>query len=104
LPPYPGRVLLLSPIVGEFSSDEVAMGFIPPRSQQLAQHIASGSYPALSTCEIHVGDQDWQSNPDAVAEFAEATNASFYIVKGAGHSLPKEYVGEVLDAWMRRHG
>ena len=42
LPAYVGRVLLLSPIVGEFSSGETATHFVPPRSRQLMK-LAQGN-------------------------------------------------------------
>ena len=70
LPPFIGHVLLLSPIVGEFSNEETRMGFIPPKAGELLTLAADGRYPAPLRCEIHVGDQDWQSNPDSVIRFA----------------------------------
>lgn len=35
--PYVGKVLLLSPIVGEFSTVDSKMGFIPPHSGRLVE-------------------------------------------------------------------
>ena len=46
LPPCPGKVILLSPIVGEFANQETAMNFIPPRAEQLLEIAKTGSYPA----------------------------------------------------------
>lgn len=31
--PYPGKVLLLSPIIGDFSDERTQMGFVPPRPE-----------------------------------------------------------------------
>lgn len=64
--PYPGKVLLLSPIVGEFANGQPSMGFIPPRSTRLAELGASKKYPVPLNCEIYVGEQNWQVNPDNV--------------------------------------
>ncbi len=61
---------------------------------------SQGLYPAPSQCEIHVGEQDWQSNPDNVSAFAKLVNAQVAVVEDAGHSLPKEYVGALLDQWL----
>ena len=41
--PYIGRVLLLSPNIGEFSNDDTRMSFIPPRAGRLLELAASGS-------------------------------------------------------------
>ncbi len=98
--PFSGKLLLLSPIVGEFSSDEIGMGFIPPYATRLYELASQGLYPAPSQCEIHVGEPDWQSNPDNVSAFAKLVNAQVTVVEDAGHSLPKEYVGALLDRWL----
>jgi hypothetical protein len=100
LPPFVGRVLLLSPIVGEFSSVETATHFVPPRSRQLMKLAQEGKYPLANQCEIHVGELDWQSNPESVSALAKLTGWYVNIVKGAGHMLPKDYVGAVLEEWL----
>jgi predicted alpha/beta hydrolase family esterase len=97
---FSGKMLLLSPIVGEFSSDEIGVGFIPPYATRLYELASQGLYPAPSQCEIHVGEQDWQSNPDNVSAFAKLVNAHVTVVKDAGHSLPKKYVGALLARWL----
>jgi len=51
-------------------------------------------------CEIHVGSQDWQSNPDNVTAFATLVRAHVAVVQDAGHSLPTTYVSALLDRWL----
>ena len=100
LPAYPGRVILLSPIVGEFANQETEMNFIPPRSDRLLELAKTGSYPAPLHCEIHVGSLDWQSNPTNVELFGALTGLKVTVVPEAGHMLPKEYVNNLLDRWL----
>ena len=50
-------------------------------------------------CEIHVGADDWQSNPANVTEFGSLVDIVVNVVPNAGHSLPTEYVSGVLDLW-----
>jgi hypothetical protein len=100
LPRYTGKVLLLSPKVGEFANEETMMGFIPPRSQRLAELIGSGQFNSPQHCEIHVGAKDWQSNPNAVSRLGDAIGASVFVVDDAGHSLPKSYVQATVDRWL----
>jgi hypothetical protein len=95
-----GKVLLLSPIVGEFSNEDIRMGFIPPYSKRLFEIASSGSYPRLKQCEIHVGSEDWQSNPQNVSAFAELVALKLHIVQNEGHLLPKIYVSNILDKWL----
>lgn len=97
---FPGKLLLLSPIVGEFSSETIRMGFIPPYADRLRTLASQGKYPTPSHCEIHVGSEDWQSIPDNVTAFGSLVNAQVTVVDGAGHSLPKNYVSVLLDRWL----
>lgn len=100
LQPYPGKVILLSPIVGEFADKETEMNFIPPRSEQLLAVAKTGNYPSPLNCEIHVGSLDWQSNPDNVEMFGALTGLKVTVVPESGHMLPKEYVNNLLDQWL----
>lgn len=100
LPAYVGHVLLLSPIVGEFSNDDTGMGFIPPHSEFLRNLVTSGRYPVPKHCEIHVGEHDWQCNPNDVIEFAGHLGVQVTIVPNTGHMLGKTYVSAVLDRWL----
>ena len=95
-----GKVMLLSPIVGEFSNEVIRMGFIPPYSKRLFELANSGSYPRFKHCEIHVGSEDWQSNPQNVKAFADLLGISVSVVQGDGHSLSKQYVSSQLDRWL----
>ncbi len=99
--PYVGRVLLLSPIVGEFSSDELGMGFSPPYPRKLREFAEEGKFPAPKECEIHVGEQDWQSVPNNVRALGECIDVPVTIVPNAGHNLGSAYVKSVLDRWLR---
>jgi hypothetical protein len=98
--PYIGQVVLLSPILGEFASeDEVRpMNFIPPYAERLFELAASGKFPVPLCCEIHVGSDDWQSCPNAIA-FGKMVSMKVNVVDGAGHGLPKAYVSNLLDQW-----
>jgi hypothetical protein len=100
LAPYVGQVLLLSPIVGEFSNEETRMGFIPPQSGVLLKLASSGRYPVPMHCEIHVGEQDWQSNPSNVIELAGYLGVDVTVVPDTGHMLGKAYVSGILDRWL----
>ena len=103
MPAFPGRVLLLSPVLGRAFAPSVGVGFIPPRSDQLGQAALSCEFPTLNKAEIHVGSEDWQSNPEAVRAFGKHASILVEIVEGKGHMLGVDYVGSVLDRWLT-HG
>ena len=97
---YEANVLLLSPIVGEFANEETLMNFIPPRSTFLQEVAERGEFPKLTNCEIHVGSEDWQSNPNNVKTFADLVGLKVHVVQDGGHMLPKDYIGKLLDKWL----
>lgn len=100
LPPFVGKVILLSPIVGEFANEETQMNFIPPRAEKLLNLAKDGLFPVPKQCQIHVGSEDWQSNPANVTAFGHLLGLEVTVVPNAGHMLPKEYVGNLLDTWL----
>ena len=101
MPSFKGNVLLLSPIVGHFSNDATQMGFVPPRAERLGEMASAGAFPVPKQCEIHVGADDWQSNPANVKAFGAMVGIAVTVVPNAGHSLPKAYVGGLLDRWTK---
>jgi len=101
MPPFMGKVLLLSPIVGQFSNAATEMSFVPPRSDRLGEIARARTFPAPKQCEIHVGSDDWQSDPENVKAFGLAVSITVNVVPSAGHSLPKAYVGCLLDKWTK---
>ncbi len=99
--PYIGKVILLSPIVGEFANDDEArpMNFIPPYAEKLFELASAGKFPVPVNSEIHVGSEDWQSCPNSKA-FGEMVGIKVNVIEGAGHMLPKEYVNALLEQWQ----
>lgn len=102
LAPYIGRVLMFSPIVGDFEAPDAWTSFSPPRPDVLSNLARLKTYPTPRCCEIHVGENDWQSNPDSVKAFANLTGIAVNVVSGQGHMLDKEYVSSVLDCWLQQ--
>lgn len=100
--PYLGKVILLSPIVGEFANDDESrpMNFIPPYAEKLLEIAKSGKFPVPLNCEIHVGSEDWQSCVNATA-FGEMVGVKVNVVEGAGHMLPKAYVSGLLNDFLK---
>ena len=104
MPPFAGRVLLLSPIVGEFGSDELQgkthLNFIPPRADLLYEMAKNGTYPIPQNAEFHVGSEDWQSNPTNVLALAQMWGVQAHVVPGSGHAIDRGYITQLLDRWL----
>jgi hypothetical protein len=98
--PYIGKVLLISPIVGEFSNEDSLLNFVPPKSEKLFELAKAGNFPAPLRCEIHTGSDDWQSHPKNVTVFGEMTGLKVEVIPGAGHRLSKTYIALIVGRLM----
>lgn len=101
LPKFPGRVLLLSPILGGATDGASWSSFTPPRAERLMKLVYSGKFLRPTELEIHVGDSDWQSNPLRVSQIEEQLNVECFYVVDTGHTLGTHYVSRVLDHWLQ---
>ena len=100
LPAFVGKVVLLSPIIGEALDPATNRVYVPPRAGKLQQYIAEGKFNAPVDCEIHVGELDWQANPDEVLNLAKSVGFRVNIVPSSGHQLDRLYVGGLLFKLM----
>ena len=100
LDPFPGRVLLLSPVIGSAADDESGMRFYPPRADVLREVAGQGGFPMLGRTEVHVGEEDWQAGPQALVDFCHAVGIEGHVVRGRGHVLGADYVSPLLDRWL----
>ena len=98
---FPGRVLLLSPVIGSTAQSETGMRFYPPRADVLKQTAQAGGFPKPHNIEVHVGAEDWQAGPQALVEFCKAVGIEVHVVPGRGHMLGSDCVGPLLDDWLR---
>jgi len=97
LPPFPGRVLLFSPVLGEAVTPNRRYGSRPPRPRKLLQIAESGTFPSCGCLEVHTGEEDSACDPDLARKIIpRLPNASLRVVPGAGHELDLEYVGRMF--------
>ena len=99
--PFPGKVLLLSPIIGATAAPGNGPRFSPPFAERLLQLAQAGEFTTPTRCEIHVGELDWQCQPDRIRNFGRLTGMPVKTVPEGGHLLSQAYVGELLDRWLR---
>jgi len=100
LPSFPGKVLLISPILGAFTSVDEQMTFAPPRATHLRELAEAGQFRAPQRAEVHVGSEDWQSVPSNVQAYGALTGIVVTVAPGLGHMLGERYLGPVLDKWL----
>jgi hypothetical protein len=98
--PFPGKVLLLSPIIGTAASPGNGPRFSPPFAGRLEGLAEAGKLRVASRCEIHVGGLDWQCQPETLKRFGAQVGIDVTVVAGGGHMLDKGYVSQLLDAWL----
>jgi len=98
-PPFPGKIVLFSPVLGKAFIESQGQFFcsIPPRSKQLLRTINEKDFPTPAHIEIHTGAQDNGCDPNLAQEFTESIpGASLYIVQNKGHRLDHSYENKIL--------
>lgn len=100
LVPYPGDILLLSPVLGGVTNGDAMRYFSPPRSDKLMKLIEDKKFPVPNKINIHVGDTDWQSPRQRSEKFMKLVEGKCSVLPNTGHNLDKNYVASVLDEWL----
>jgi hypothetical protein len=101
--PFPGRILLFSPVLGKATSVQEKRLFIsiPPQAEKLHDLAKAGRFPAPKYMEIHTGAEDRGCDPVLAKEFASTIpNTKLFIVAGTGHRLEEAYVRKALDSFL----
>ena len=99
---FPGKILLLSPVLYGAFSPTVGIGYISSTANKLRQAVEEHQFPSLKQAEIHVGLDDSVSNPEEITAFGEATSIPVTTISGKGHMLGEDYVGPLLDRWLAK--
>ena len=101
MPAFPGKVLLLSPVIGAATQSSVGnVSFAPPYADRLMALARLGELVVPQHCEIHVGANDWQCPAERLSEFGRLTGVPVIIVPDAGQMLNHGYVCAILDQWL----
>lgn len=104
MPPFPGKVLLFSPVLGAAMAQTERGLYVvrPPRADRLRQLAGCGKYPAPRYTEIHTGTEDHGCAPSLAEEIAGklGNNCRLFLVKGAGHNLDLEYMEKAIRCFF----
>lgn len=104
MPPFPGRVLLFSPVLGAASGKDHRYGSIPPRAEKLLKLAKSNTFPAPAYMEIHTGAEDHDCSPLLAENLTSGVkNTTVVMVEGAGHNLSENYLRNILIDFLKRY-
>jgi hypothetical protein len=101
LAPFPGRILLFSPVLGKAIDKKNLFSSSPPRSKKLLQLAEQQKFPIPRYLEIHTGAKDNGCDPLLAKKISSlVTGSKIYIVEGEGHRLNRNYIKTVLLKFM----
>jgi len=99
--PFPGRILLLSPVLGAAVANNGFYVSRPPRAERFANVVENGEFPIPRYLEIHTGGEDNGCDPQLANRFAALVSGTrLQIVAGAGHDLGDEYTRSALREFL----
>jgi hypothetical protein len=101
--PFPGRVLLFSPVLGAGVRPDGRFGSRPPRVGKLREMARAGTFPIPAALEIHTGAEEEGCDPVLAREiFSDMPGANLVVVPGMGHELDPEYVWRTVRRFLRK--
>lgn len=101
LEPFPGKILLLSPVLGAAMSKDKKYSSFPPRFKKLSQLAENGGFPPPCYLELHTGAEDDGCDPDLANRIcSKIENSNIKIVMNQAHRLDPAYVADVLSRYL----
>jgi hypothetical protein len=98
---FPGRILLLSPVLGQAIDKQNLFMSRPPRAKKLLQLVKTQKFPVPKYLEIHTGAEDKGCDPILAKKISSLlTNSKIFIIKGEGHRLNKTYINGVIRKFI----
>lgn len=94
LPGHEGKILLLSPVLGDAENPETGMVYCPPRAQRFMESLRSGRLRLGAAIHVLVGSEDWQCNREALGLLKGLDDVYVKEVEGEGHRIPSSVVRE----------
>lgn len=102
LPPFPGKIVLFSPVLGEARTSSNHFRTRPPRAKRLVHVCEKGGFPPPFSMEIHMGEMDMECNPSLAKRIAgQIKNTRYFSVQGKGHDPGQKYYSSVIKRVAR---
>ncbi len=93
LPPFPGQIILFSPVLGTYMDKKRLYMSRPPRADKLISLTKASRFPLPQYLEIHTGEDDEGCDPNLAKQIGEYIPcAQVTIIPNQGHKLPQEYL------------
>lgn len=95
--PYPGKVLLVSPVLGAMKRSFLSS--TPPRAEKLRLAMQTNIFPAPDYSEILIGQYD--ACLDLAKAFSNTLNSRLLIIPDQGHRLDYDTVCKAITEFLR---
>lgn len=99
--PFPGRILLFSPVLGPAMDKKRLFISYPPRSKKLLALAKTDNFPIPRYMEIHTGSSDDGCDPKLAIIIGRLSPAvKVCIVQNQEHELSDSYVKKVISGFL----
>ena len=100
--PFPGRILLLAPVLGAALDSQRFYLSRPPRADKLLQLAQNHAFPTPRSLELHTGALDDGCDPALATQWSSLIpGARLVLVPDQGHQLAPAYVQRVLAQFLQ---
>ena len=103
LEPFPGKILLFSPVLGASFDNQRLFMSCPPRAHKLFALAKKNQFPIPQSLELHTGEDDNGCDSDLAKEIGKMiSTATVYVLPNQGHQLADSYVKKVISKFMHQ--
>ncbi|MFK5985327.1 MAG: hypothetical protein QM479_07865 [Pseudomonadota bacterium] len=102
LEPFPGHILLFSPILGVTIEDHPLFMSRPPRAKHLLQLAEKGQFPKPNSLEIHTEKNEDDGCPPHLAQKIAALidNTEIHFVENSRGNFSSQYLHNTLSSFL----
>lgn len=103
LEPFPGKILLFSPVLGSAFDKQRLFMSCPPRAPKLLAIAKTNQFPIPQCLELHTGEDDKGCDPDLAKEIGKMiSTATVHILPNQGHQLADSYLKKVISKFLHQ--
>lgn len=102
LDPFPGNILLISPVLGPAMDKGRRYSSYPPRSKKIFTLAESNRFPIPRYMEIHTGSCDNGCSPDLAKKIGGLIpGVKVFIEQKQRHMLSESYVKRIISGFLQ---
>lgn len=102
---FPGRLLLISPLMGCLPHEVESLSYrLPPQPSEILERASAGAFAFGERCTWLVGEHDRTAPVEYVRQLADQVRQEPEVIKGEGHTINANWLDWRVSEWLAEQG